>query len=193
MVSKKKQITSTIGDNTKLSLSIYWTTKFLFSIIILYITYKLAKKITYMIIKQIKKSSDRKKLIIYQLSDIIFYIVFGIGVLIALVNLGVQTATIITLLGTMMVTIGFALQSTLANIFSGVGIALADNFRIGDNIRILSPYFKENVEGEVYDLNISYVILKEKKTQQVIYAPNAIVSSNVVVNMSRHNMKTSEN
>lgn len=193
MVSKKKQITSTIGDNTKLSLSIYWTTKFLFSIIILYITYKLAKKITYMIIKQIKKSSDRKKLIIYQLSDIIFYIVFGIGVLIALVNLGVQTATIITLLGTMMVTIGFALQSTLANIFSGVGIALADNFRIGDNIRILSPYFKENVEGEVYDLNISYVILKEKKTQQFIYVPNAIVSSNVVVNMSRHNMKTSEN
>lgn len=191
--TKSKKNQSTTIDETKLNLTIYWTTKFVFSIIILYIAYKLAKKITHLIINQIKKNiSEHKKLIINQLSDIIFYIVFGIGILIAIINLGVQTATIITLLGTMMVTIGFALQNILSNIFSGVGVALSDNFRIGDDIRILSPYFKENIEGEVEDLNITYVILKEKKTQRIIYVPNATVSSNVVINMSRKNIQPVE-
>lgn len=180
-------------DDNKLSLTLYWTTKFVLSLVILYIAYKFARKITNLIINQIKRNiSEHKKIIIHQLSDIIFYIVFGIGVLVALINLGVQTATIITLLGTMMVTIGFALQSILSNIFSGVSIALSDNFRIGDSIRIFAPYFQGNIEGEVRDLNITYVILKEKNTHKIIYVPNATVASNVIVNLSRDNIQQQE-
>lgn len=186
--TKRKPQSVLNNNNNKLSLTVYWTMKFIISIFILYIAYIFAKKITAIIIKHVNNNiSEHKKLIIHQLSDIIFYMVFGMGVLVALVNLGVQTATIITLFGTMMVTIGLALQSILSNIFAGIGVALSDNFRIGDKIRIYVPFYKGVIEGELIDLNISYVILLEQNTERIIYIPNSTVANNIVLNLSRSN------
>lgn len=185
---RKNHIDSRFNNNNKMSLTLYWTMKFLLSIFILYITYIFAKRITALIMKQVSSNiSEHKKLIIHQLSDIIFYMVFGVGILVALVNLGVQTATIITLFGTMMVTIGLALQSILSNIFAGIGVALSDNFRIGDSIRVYVPFYNSVIEGELIDLNITYVILLEKNTERIIYIPNSTVANNIVLNLSRNN------
>lgn len=164
----------------------YWTFKVIISIFILYFAHLLATKLADFIVMELKKNvSTHKKLIIYQLSEIIFYIVFGMGILVALINMGVQTATIITLMGTMVVTVGLALQGILSNIFSGIYVALADNFRIGDVIRIYVPVVREPFEGVVEDLNITYTILRDTKTSQIIYIPNTTIAGNVLVNVSR--------
>lgn len=164
----------------------YWIIKIIISILILYIAHLLATKIANFIVSEIKKNvSARKKLIIYQLSEIIFYIVFGIGILVALLNLGVQTATIITLIGTMAVTVGLALQGILSNVFSGIYMALADNFQIGDTIRIYVPFIGDPIEGFVEDLNITYTIIRDSKTNQLVYVPNTSIAVNVVMNITR--------
>lgn len=165
----------------------YWFIKFMISIFILIVAYTFAKKLANIIIHEIKKHvSEQKKLIIRQLSDVLFYIIFGFGVFIALINMGVQTATIITLLGTVMVTIGFALQNTLSNIFAGIYVALSENFQIGDVIRVYVPMIsKFPIEGKVVDFNITYVKLIDPETNKIIYLPNASVASNVLVNLSR--------
>jgi small conductance mechanosensitive channel len=153
----------------------------------LYIAYRFARKIADLIINEIKKHvSQHKKLIIRQLSDILFYIIFGFGVFIALINLGVQTATIVTLLGTAMETIGLAVQGTLSNIFSGVYVALSENFQIGDTIRVYVPFLPNGpVEGKVIDFNIAYVKLQDAQSGKILFLPNISVASNVLVNLSR--------
>jgi small conductance mechanosensitive channel len=190
--SKKKVILPMIdvkqeNNNNQLNITVYWTVKFIISIFILYIAYRFARKIADLIINEIKKHvSQHKKLIIRQLSDILFYIIFGFGVFIALINLGVQTATIVTLLGTAMVTIGLAVQGTLSNIFSGVYVALSENFQIGDTIRVYVPFLPNGpVEGKVIDFNIAYVKLQDAQSGKILFLPNISVASNVLVNLSR--------
>lgn len=189
--TKKKVILPVIEakqeNKNQLNITMYWIVKFIISILILYIAYRLARKIADLIINEIKKNvSQHKKLIIRQLSDILFYIIFGFGVFIALINLGVQTATIVTLLGTAMVTIGLAVQGTLSNIFSGVYVALSENFQIGDTIRVYVPFVANGpVQGKVIDFNIAYVKLQDAQSGKILFLPNISVASNVLVNLSR--------
>lgn len=167
----------------------YWSVRVILSIMILYVAHNLATNISKYIVIELKKNvSIHKKLIIYQLSEIIFYVIFGMGILIALINIGVQTTTILTLMGTMAITVGLALQGILSNIFSGIYVALTDNFRIGDVIRIYVPFIPP-IEGKVKDLNITYAVLQEIKTNQIIYIPNTSISGNVIINLSKTNNK----
>lgn len=173
--------------NNKINLTFFWTLRLIISIIILYISYIFAKKMATIISVQLKKDiSHHKKLIIRQLSEIVFYIIFGFGVFISLINMGVQTTTIITLLGTVLVTIGFALQGTLSNVFSGIYVALSENFQIGDVIHVYVPFISNPIQGKVIDFNIAYVKLQELNTNKIMYLPNTCVAGNVLVNMSQN-------
>lgn len=179
-------LSSTDNNTTILSQTAHWSFKVFVSILILYVANLVAVRTgKFVVIQMDQNISEHKKLIINQLSEIIFYVVFGLGVLMALVNLGVQTATIITVMGSLMVTIGLALQSILASIFSGMSMALADNFRIGDEIRIYVPLLRQPIQGKVLDLKITYIILRETESNKIIYIPNATVASNMIVNLSR--------
>lgn len=167
----------------------HWSFRIFVSLLILYITNRIAVQLAKFVVVQVNKNiSEHKKLIIHQLSEIVFYIVFGMGVLMALINLGVQTATIITFMASMMVTVGLALQGILSNIFSGAGMVLADNFRIGDEIRIYIPLLRQPIQGKVLDLNVTYIILRETESKKIIYIPNSTVASNMIVNLSRSNI-----
>lgn len=188
-------VRDTNNQETSNSYSIHiWLFKIICAIFILYLSYFLSKKLSKIIIDAIKKnSSERKRLIIQELSEVIFYVIFAIGVLIALLTLGVQTATILTVLGTLVVTVGLALQNTLSNIFSGVFVALADNFRIGDTIRVYVPNIHKGapIEGIVIDMNMSYVKIIDQNTNREMYIPNASISGNVITNLSRNGNENS--
>lgn len=165
--------------------------KLFVSIGIVYTAYHFAKYISKMVIENIKKTMpENKKLIVIQMSNIIFYTVFAIGIVMALINLGIQPTALSTMLGTVMVTIGLGMQNVLSNIFSGVSVVLADSFRSGDIIRIYVPFINSQIEGQVEDLNVNYVILKETQSQRILYIPNSIVASNMIVNLSRSNLLT---
>jgi len=174
------------SSNKKFNTTLYWVMRFIVSIFILYISYLFAKKISVVIVSQLNRNiSQHKRLIVKQLSEIIFYIVFGFGVFMALINLGVQTTTIVTILGTVMVTIGLALQSTLSNVFAGIYVALSENFQLGDVIRVYVPFISKPIEGTVIDFNIAYVKIKDSHTHRIMYLPNTSIAGNVLINMSQ--------
>lgn len=68
-----------------------------------------------------------------QLSRITILIV---AVIVALSTLGVQTASIIAVLGAMGLAVGLALQSTLSNVASGIVLLVLGPFRVDDWVRI---------------------------------------------------------
>ncbi len=64
----------------------------------------------------------------------------GIGVLVALNTAGVQTAAVLTSLGVLSLTIGFALKDTLSNIISGFLVFVDRPFTIDDLVEIDGQY-----------------------------------------------------
>ena len=69
------------------------------------------------------------------LTSVIHYSLVVLAIIVCLSKLGVQTASIITVLGTAGLAIGLALQGTLSNIASGYAcIMILRPFRIGEYI-----------------------------------------------------------
>ena len=76
------------------------------------------------------------------------YTILTIGVLSALNSIGINTAAILTSLGIVGVTIGFAARDSLSNLISGIIIFLDRPFVIGDLVEIDDKY------GRVSDITL---------------------------------------
>jgi small-conductance mechanosensitive channel len=121
-------------------------------------------------------------LIYYQLNWIVYYSIIVFGILVALVNMGFNVATIVTLLGTIGLALGLALQETIKNIISGIFIGINNLFKIGDMIS-LKPIVNINVtSGKVIDFNLYYTTLVDMSSGSKIMVPNNIIQNNLLIN-----------
>ncbi len=122
-------------------------------------------------------------LIYYQMNWIIYYTIIVFGLIVSLINLGFNVATILTLLGSIGLALGLAFQETLKNIISGVYIGISKLYKIGDLIT-LKPLGNTNItSGRVIDFNLYYTtIINQYK--QISILPNSIIQNNILTNLS---------
>ena len=132
---------------------------------------------------ELNEDTLNNNLIYYQMNWIVYYTIIVFGFIVSLVNLGFNVATILTLLGSIGLALGLAFQETLKNIISGVYIALAKLFKIGDLIT-LKPLGNLNVtSGRVIDFNLYYTTLINQH-KQISVIPNSIIQNNILTNLS---------
>ena len=107
------------------------------------------------------------------------YFVYTIGAAIILDIFGVNTASIVTLLGTIGLAIGFALKDTLSNIAAGIMLIILRPFSTGEYIQAAS------VEGTVMEVNLFTSILK---TANGLYVsvPNGVLWGTSITNLTRN-------
>lgn len=107
------------------------------------------------------------------------YLVLVLMVITVLSQFGVQTASIITVLGGAALTIGLALQGTLQNVAAGVMLLSLRPFRLGDYIDA------GGVAGTVVELG---VFTTELKTFDGVYlfVPNSRLWNQALMNYSRN-------
>lgn len=107
------------------------------------------------------------------------YLVISIGLIVGLDVLGVNTTSIIALLGAAGIAVGLALKDTLSNIAAGVMLILLRPFKKGHFIEFSS--FK----GKVVEINFFTTILK---TGDGLYisAPNSALWGNTLINYTRN-------
>ena len=94
-------------------------------------------------------------------------------------QLGVNTASIVTVLGTMMLAVGMSLQGSLSNVAGGILILFMKPFRVGHYI--ISTYG----EGTVSMIGLFYTTITTKDNR-VLTIPNSQISNCSVPNCSQN-------
>ncbi len=101
----------------------------------------------------------------------------AIQIIILASMIGIQTASLIAVLGAAGLAIGLALQGSLANFAGGVLILLFRPFKNGDAIKA------QGHVGSVEEIQIFNTILKTFDNQRIII-PNALLSNGCVTNIN---------
>ena len=106
-----------------------------------------------------------------------------IVVFIAAINqLGIQTTSIIAVLGAAGLAIGLALQGSLSNFAAGILIVIYRPYKVGDYIQA------DNHLGTVDDIQIFSTVLKTPDNKLVI-VPNGSIMNGSIVNFSNQNKR----
>lgn len=107
------------------------------------------------------------------------YAIFAIAVVTVLAQFGVQTASLITVLGAAGLAIGLALQGTLSNVAAGVMLLILRPFHVGDYITF------GGTSGTVKTLSLFGTELATADNVY-IYAPNSTIWNSEIQNFSRN-------
>ena len=113
------------------------------------------------------------------LASTIRYAGFILTLVIALGQFGVQTTSIIAVLGAAGLAIGLALQGTLSNVASGIMLLLLRPFSVGDWIETNS------ISGTVQEIGL-FATQIDTFDNIYISVPNSSIWSAIIVNNSRH-------
>ncbi len=156
------------------------------ALLCLWIGLKLAK----WIMKLIRRSFDKSKLdpTVSSFLSSIIYIVLYVLIFITVVSImGIQVTSFVTLLGTAGVTVGLALQGSLANFAGGVLILILKPFVIGDYIREDT----HNNEGTVVSIDIFYTRLQTYDGKMIVI-PNGTLSNTSLTNLTKQEKRRLE-
>ncbi len=107
------------------------------------------------------------------LSSLGYTILLIVVAITVLGQLGVQTASLVTVLGAVGLTLALSLQSSLSNLASGIIILGYRYFRAGDTIEVAGA------RGQVTEILIFHTILSAEGGQRVLI-PNSKITSEVV-------------
>ncbi len=122
--------------------------------------------------------SNVSEALIHFASSIAYVVVLVIAGIAALDQLGIQTTSLVAILGAATLAIGFALQGALANFAAGTLILLFKPFTLGDIVEIAGEF------GSVEEIQIfnTVVVTPENKT---VIVPNAQVTAGNITNYSK--------
>ncbi len=130
-----------------------------------------------------QENETSTSLIYHELSWMTYYSIIIFGLIVSLVNIGFNVATIITLLGTVGLALSLSLQETLKNMISGIYIGINKLFNIGDII-ILKPFINVNTTiGKIIDFNLYYTTLLDSNNQ-ISMVPNSLIQNNILTNLT---------
>lgn len=135
------------------------------------------------IVRVAKKAMEKSKLeagVVSFLASLIKYALYFVLILLVLAQFGVTTGSVIAVLGSAGLTVGLALQGSLANFAGGVLILLLKPFVVGDYI--ISGAGGQ--EGTVSGISIFYTKLLTIDNK-VIQIPNGMLSNATITNVSQ--------
>lgn len=112
--------------------------------------------------------------------------IFRITLVVAIIQqLGIETTSLVALLGTIGIAVGLSLQGSLSNFAGGLLIVLFKPFRVGDYIE---------AQGQAGTVNSIQIFSTQLITgnNQVVYLPNGTLSNNTIKNFSQEPLRRAE-
>lgn len=152
----------------------------LLKILFVLIIYFVAKRIKKILVKIIRKTLERTTMEVSVAQFIVKLCesLFSIIILMAIVGyLGIDTSSLVALIGSAGLAVGLALQGSLSNFAGGVLILIMKPFKIGDYI------VTSGVEGVVSGIDIFYTKLVTADNRTIVI-PNGSLSNANIENVS---------
>ena len=119
------------------------------------------------------------------LGNVARYVVIAFSVLFVMNTFGIQTTSIVAVIGAAGLAIGLALQGTLSNVAAGVMIVFFRPIKLGDFVEVNGQM------GTVKDITLNFIELSAVSNVQIII-PNAQVWGNTIVNYSSYDTRRAE-
>lgn len=126
------------------------------------------------------KQADETLVVFF--TGVVRYLIIILTVVVCIGKLGIQTTSIITVLGTAGLAIGLALQSTLTNIASGIIILILRPFKIGEYIEA------GDAKGTVVSIGLFATQLKDLDGI-FLMAPNTQLWNKTIRNLTRNDLR----
>ncbi|MEH0675380.1 small-conductance mechanosensitive channel MscS [Vibrio scophthalmi] len=164
--------------NNNSDLLIQYGVNIISAVIILFIGNIIVKSIANSISKVLEKKQMDKAVVDF-IHGLVRYLLFVIVLIAALGRVGVQTASVVAVIGAAGLAVGLALQGSLSNFAAGVLIVAFRPFKSGDYVEIAG------VAGSVDSIQIFQTVLKTPDNKMVV-VPNAGVIGGAITNYSRH-------
>ncbi|MDF2184559.1 small-conductance mechanosensitive channel MscS [Grimontia hollisae] len=159
-------------------LLIQYSVNILTALLILFIGNWLVKKVAGSL-KVVLKKRNLDQAVIDFIENLVRYVMFAVVLMAALGRVGVETASIVAVIGAAGLAIGLALQGSLSNFAAGVLIVTFRPFKSGDYVEV------GGVAGLVESIQIFSTVLKTTDNKMVV-VPNGTVISSPITNYSRH-------
>ena len=150
--------------------------KFIAAIAIFYIGRLIARFVS----KGIHKMMEAQKvdeILESFVTNLVYWALMTFVIIAAINQIGIQTTSLIAIMGAAGLAIGLALQGSLANFAAGVLIVMCRPYRVGDFVEAAG------VAGSVVQVQILSTILKTVDNKQIV-VPNAQIMSSIITNFS---------
>ena len=143
--------------------------------LVIFIIGWIAAKWIYMICLRMARRSQVDEALARFLSSLAQYAVLAFAVIAALSKVGVQTTSLIALLGAAGLAIGLALQGSLQNFASGVMLIVFRPFKNGDFVEAAGT------SGVVEKISIFTTVMRTPDNREIII-PNGAITSEAITN-----------
>ncbi|SFT46495.1 mechanosensitive ion channel family protein [Halomonas saccharevitans] len=121
-------------------------------------------------------------LLVKFLGNILYALLLAFVVLAAISQVGIQTTSLIAVIGAAGLAVGLALQGSLANFAAGVLVIIFRPYKIGDYVEA------GGVAGVIEDVQIFTTELKTGDNRKII-VPNGQMMSGAITNVSAHDTR----
>jgi len=138
----------------------------------------IARRIT-TLAQQLMERSGLEQTLSRFLGNILNAVLLVVVVIAAISQLGVQTTSLLAVLGAAGLAVGLALQGSLSNFAAGVLIVAFRPYRVGDFIE------GGGVAGTVENVQIFTTVLKSPDNKRII-VPNSQIMAGTITNFSSH-------
>lgn len=127
--------------------------------------------------KKMMAKSDIEDTLEHFLANLLYAVLMTVIVIATINQLGVQTTSLLAVVGAAGLAIGLALQGSLANFASGVMIVAFRPYAVGDFVEA------GGVSGTVVEVQIFTTVLKSPDNRKII-VPNSQIMAGTIVNVS---------
>ena len=154
-------------------------------IVVALLIWFIGKKVIALILKVTKHALEKGNVedsVESFLMSLVRIVLYGVLIVILAGTVGIETGSIIALLGSAGLAIGLALQGSLSNFAGGVLILILKPFKVGDQIAV------NGMEGTVTGIDIFYTKLRTGDNR-VVVLPNGTLSNSDLINSSQESIR----
>jgi small conductance mechanosensitive channel len=158
--------------------------KVLLAIVIFFVGRMLARMAT-KLLRNVMQAQEVDKILESFVCNLVYTTLLIFVVIAAINQIGVQTTSLIAVMGAAGLAIGLALQGSLANFAAGVLIVMFRPYRVGDYVEAAG------IAGTVLQVQILTTVLKTGDNKQII-VPNGQIMSSIITNYSANDTRRVE-